>query len=61
MRMSTPADLLLRLYEIRRHPGLRRARPWLLTDFAPAGWAGIEARGRGGAPARAGARRKGGR
>ena len=37
MARPTPADaeLLLRLYEIRRDPELRRARAWFLTDFKP--------------------------
>ena len=38
------AELLLRLYEIRRDPELRRARQWFLTDFKPAGWAEIKSR-----------------
>ena len=46
--MSKPthadAELLLRLYEIRREPELRRARAWFLTEFKPASWAEIKAR-----------------
>lgn len=46
--MSKPthadAELLLRLYEIRREPELRRARAWFLTEFKPGGWAEIKAR-----------------
>lgn len=38
------ADLLLRLYEIRRDPELRQARAWFLTEFKPAGWSEIKAR-----------------
>jgi hypothetical protein len=38
------AELLLRLYEIRREPELRRARAWFLTEFKPASWAEIKAR-----------------
>ena len=40
MRKPTPADaeLLLRLYELRREPELRRARKWFLAEFQPAGW-----------------------
>jgi inorganic triphosphatase YgiF len=38
------AELLLRLYEIRREPELRRARQWFLTDFKPAGWVEIKLR-----------------
>jgi hypothetical protein len=38
------ADLLLRLYEARREPELRRARQWFLTDFKPAGWVEIKLR-----------------
>lgn len=39
-RKPTPADaeLLLRLYEIRRDPELRRARKWFLTEFQPRPW-----------------------
>ena len=38
MRQPTHADaeLLLRLYEVRREPELRRARQWFLTEFQPA-------------------------
>ena len=38
------AELLLRLYEIRRDPELRRARQWFLKDFQPSGWEEIQAR-----------------
>ena len=38
------ADLLLRLYEARREPELRRARQWFLTDFKPDGWVEIKLR-----------------
>ncbi|HEY3215589.1 MAG TPA: DUF4760 domain-containing protein [Candidatus Eisenbacteria bacterium] len=38
------AELLLRLYEIRREPELRRARAWFLTEFKPSGWSEIRAR-----------------
>jgi hypothetical protein len=38
------AELLLRLYEIRRDPELRRARQWFLKDFQPTGWDEIKAR-----------------
>lgn len=37
--MSTPAqsaDLLLKLYELRREPVLREARAWFVADFNPA-------------------------
>jgi len=46
MSKATHADaqLLLRLYEIRREPELRRARAWFLTEFKPASWAEIKAR-----------------
>ena len=37
------AELLLRLYEVRREPELRQARKWFLTDFKPASWAEIKA------------------
>ena len=37
------AELLLRLYEIRRDPELRQARAWFLTKFKPASWAEIKA------------------
>ena len=40
--MSRPthadAELLLRLYEIRRDPELRMARKWFLTEFQPRPW-----------------------
>jgi hypothetical protein len=32
------AELLLRLYEIRRDPELRTARKWFLTEFQPRPW-----------------------
>jgi len=38
------AELLLRLYEIRRDPELRQARRWFLTEFKPSGWDEIHAR-----------------
>jgi len=38
------AELLLRLYEMRRDPELRRARQWFLTDFTPSGWMEIKLR-----------------
>jgi hypothetical protein len=38
------AELLLRLYEIRRDPELRRARRWFLSEFRPGGWEEIHAR-----------------
>jgi hypothetical protein len=38
------AELLLRLYEIRRDPELRRARQWFLTDFKSASWMEIKLR-----------------
>jgi hypothetical protein len=40
MRKPTHADaeLLLRLYELRRDPELRRARKWFLSEFEPTGW-----------------------
>ena len=46
MRKAVHADaeLLLRLYEIRRDPELRQARKWFLTEFKPAGWADIKSR-----------------
>jgi inorganic triphosphatase YgiF len=46
MRKATHADaeLLLKLYEIRREPELRRARQWLLTGFKPTSWAEIKSR-----------------
>lgn len=46
MAKPTPADaeLLLRLYEIRRDPELRTARKWFLTEFRPTGWADIKSR-----------------
>jgi hypothetical protein len=46
MRKPTPADaeLLLRLYELRRESELRRARKWFLAEFQPTGWGEISAR-----------------
>ncbi len=41
---AADADLLLRLYEIRRDPELRTARKWFLTDFRPSGWSDIKSR-----------------
>lgn len=38
------AELLLRLYEIRRDPELRRARQWFLKDFEAASWDDIRSR-----------------
>lgn len=38
------AELLLRLYEIRRDPELRRARAWFLTVFKAQFWSEIKAR-----------------
>lgn len=38
------AELLLRLYEIRRDPELRRARAWFLTSFKAQFWSEIKAR-----------------
>lgn len=38
------AELLLRLYEIRRDPELRRARQWFLTEFTLQSWDEIHAR-----------------
>jgi len=46
MRKPTTADaeLLLRLYELRRESELRRARKWFLAEFQPTGWDEISAR-----------------
>ena len=46
MREPTHADaeLLIRLYEIRRDPELRRARQWFLHEFQPGEWREIKAR-----------------
>lgn len=38
------AELLLRLYEIRRDPELRAARKWFLTEFETDDWTAIKAR-----------------
>jgi len=45
MRKPTPADaeVLMRLYEIRRDPELRRARQWFLTEFKATEWSEIKA------------------
>ena len=44
MRKPTAADaeLLMRLYEIRRDPELRRARQWFLTEFRATDWSEIK-------------------
>ncbi len=46
MRKPAPADaeLLLKLYEMRREPQLRRARAWFLSEFKPGEWSEIKAR-----------------
>lgn len=46
MRKPTHADaeLLLRLYEIRRDPELRQARKWFMSQFQPTTWADIKSR-----------------
>jgi len=46
MRKPTHADaeLLLRLYEVRREPELRAARKWFLTEFQGTDWATIKSR-----------------
>ncbi|HEY2953648.1 MAG TPA: hypothetical protein VGK89_00185 [Candidatus Eisenbacteria bacterium] len=46
MRKPTHADaaLLIRLYEVRRDPELRRAREWFLHEFKPGDWSDIKAR-----------------
>ncbi len=41
---SDDAELLIRLYELRRDPELRRARQWFLTDFKPESWPDVKAR-----------------
>ncbi len=45
--MSKPsaadAELVLRLYEIRRDPELRKARQWLISDFKATSWGEVEA------------------
>jgi len=38
------AELLLKLYEIRREPELRRARAWFLSEFKPTTWADVKSR-----------------
>src|SRR5262245_16892924 len=37
------AELLMRLYEIRRDPELRRGRQWFLTEFKATEWSEIKA------------------
>ena len=46
MRSPQPSDaeLILKLYEIRRDPELRIARKWFLTDFNATSWAEIKSR-----------------
>ena len=45
--MSKPstadAELVLRLYEIRRDPELRKARQWLISEFKATTWEEVEA------------------
>ncbi len=45
--MSKPsaadAELVLRLYEVRRDPELRKARQWLISDFKATTWEEVEA------------------
>jgi hypothetical protein len=36
------ADLLLRLYEIRREPEMRKARHWFLHVFQPSDWEALK-------------------
>src|SRR5438552_1987464 len=38
------AELIIRLYELRRDPELRRARQWFLTDFSARSWTEIKLR-----------------
>ncbi len=38
------ANLLLRLYEIRREEKMRQARHWFLFEFTPASWSDIRER-----------------
>src|SRR5262245_48176823 len=38
------AELLIKLYELRREPELRRARKWLLSEFKPTTWADVKSR-----------------
>src|SRR5499427_3213189 len=38
------ADLLLKLYEMRREPELRRARKWMMSEFKATTWADIKSR-----------------
>ena len=38
------ADLLLKLYEMRREPELRRARKWMMSEFKPTTWADVKSR-----------------
>jgi uncharacterized protein DUF4760 len=37
------AELLLRLYELRRDPEMRKARHWFLHVFEPSDWEGLKA------------------
>jgi hypothetical protein len=37
------ADLLLRLYEIRREPEMRRARAWFMREFPAGPWSSLKA------------------
>lgn len=32
------AELLIRLYELRREPEMRKARGWYASDYKPGGW-----------------------
>ena|SRR5580765_6139276 len=42
--VAADAELLLKLYEIRREPELRLARRWFLTEFNATSWAEIKQR-----------------
>jgi hypothetical protein len=46
MREPTHADaeLMIRLYELRRDPEMRRARQWFLTEFKAQSWTEIKLR-----------------
>ena len=41
---AADAELLLRVYELRREPEMRAARRWFLTSFKPESWAEIQTR-----------------
>lgn len=42
MATANDADLILKLYDLRRDPTMRTAREWLMHDFEPQTWEDIQ-------------------